>query len=182
MIPRSGRSTGERIGYPFQYSWASLVARLLVAQLVNNPPPMRETWVRSLGWEDSPGEGKGYPLQYSPLENSMEYSPWGHKESYMTEQLSLSLQVTLVVKNSLANAGDLRDTVSIPGLGRSPGEGHGNPLQFSCLENPLDKGACWATSMHSQGQTRLKQLTTLHTHLTCNTSVLICVVLVLKTL
>ena len=39
----------------------------------------------------SPGEGKGYPLQYSGLENSMDYSPWGHKESDMTEQLSLSL-------------------------------------------------------------------------------------------
>ena len=41
----SGRSTGERIGYPFQYSWASLVAQLLVAQLVKNPAPMRKTWV-----------------------------------------------------------------------------------------------------------------------------------------
>ena len=79
----------------------------------------------------SSGEGKGYPLQYSGLENSIDYSLRSCKESYMTEQLSLSLQVTLVVKNSLANAGDLRDTVSIPGLGRSPGEGHGNPLQFS---------------------------------------------------
>ena len=46
-IPGSGRSTGEGIGYPLQYSWASLVA-----QLVNNLPVMRETWVRSLGWDD----------------------------------------------------------------------------------------------------------------------------------
>ena len=44
----------------------------LVAQLVKNPPAMQETWVRSLGWEDSRGEGKGYPLQYSGLENSMD--------------------------------------------------------------------------------------------------------------
>ena len=44
----------------------------MVAQLVKNTPAMRETWVRSLGWEDSPGEGKGYPLQYSGLENSMD--------------------------------------------------------------------------------------------------------------
>ena len=80
----------------------------------------------------------------------MEYSPWGHKESYMTEQLSLSLQVTLVVKNSLANAGDLRDTVSIPGLGRSPGGGNGNPLQYSCLGNPLDRGACGLQSVGLQ--------------------------------
>jgi len=44
-----------------------------------------------------------------------------------------------------ASAGDLRDTGSIPGSERSPGEGHGNPLQYSCLENPLDRGAWWAT-------------------------------------
>ena len=43
-----------------------------MAQLVNNPLTMWETWVRSLGWEDSPGEGKGYPLQYSGLENFMD--------------------------------------------------------------------------------------------------------------
>ena len=47
-----------------------------------------------------------------------------------------------VVKNLPANAGDV---ASIPGLGRSPGEGNGNPLQYSCLENPMDKGAWWAT-------------------------------------
>ena len=47
-------------------------------------------------------------------------------------------QVALVVKNLPANAGDLRDAGSIPGSGRSPGEGHCNPLQYSCLENPMD--------------------------------------------
>ena len=52
-IPGSGRSAGEEIGYPLQYSWASLVA-----QLVKNPPTMRETWVQSLGWEDPPEKGK----------------------------------------------------------------------------------------------------------------------------
>ena len=45
-------------------------------------------------------------------------------------------QVALVVKNLPANAGDVSDASSIPGLGRSPGEGTGNPLQYSCLENP----------------------------------------------
>ena len=54
----------------------------------------------------------------------------------------------LVVKNPPANAGGLRDAGSIPGLGRSPGEGHGDPLQYSCLENPRDGGAWWAT-VHS---------------------------------
>ena len=54
-------------------------------------------------------------------------------------------QVVLVVKNPPANAGDARDTGSIPGSGRSPGGGHGNPLQYSSLENPMDRGAWWAT-------------------------------------
>ena len=52
-IPGSGRSPGEGIGYPLQYSWASLVA-----QLVKNPPAVWDTWVRSLGWEDSLQKGK----------------------------------------------------------------------------------------------------------------------------
>ena len=51
-------------------------------------------------------------------------------------------QVLLMVKNLPARAGDVRDKDSVLGLGRSPGEGHGNPLQDSCLENPMDRGAC----------------------------------------
>ena len=51
-----------------------------------------------------------------------------------------SLEV-LVVKNLPANAGDIREAGSIPGSGRSPGIGHDNPLQYSCLENPIDRGA-----------------------------------------
>ena len=47
-----------------------------------------------------------------------------------------------MVKNLPANAGDLRDIGFIPGLGRSPGGGHGNPLQYSCLENPIYRGTC----------------------------------------
>ena len=49
-------------------------------------------------------------------------------------------QVALVVKNLPENEGDARDMNSIPGLGRSPGGRHGNPLQYSCLENPMDRG------------------------------------------
>ena len=69
--------------------------------------------------------------------------------------------MVLVVKNPIANAGDLRDVDSIPGSGRCPGEGNGNPLQYSCLENPRDRGAWWAT-VHgvAKGWTRLKQLST----------------------
>ena len=47
-----------------------------MVQQVKNPRAMQESWVRSLGWEDSPGEGKGYPLQYSGLENSMRSQSW----------------------------------------------------------------------------------------------------------
>ena len=53
--------------------------------------------------------------------------------------------MALVVKNPLANAGDVRDTGSILGSGRSPGGGHGNPLQYSCLENYMDREVWWAT-------------------------------------
>ena len=53
--------------------------------------------------------------------------------------------MALVVKNPPANAGDRGDVGSIPGSGRSPGGGHGNLLQYSCLENPMDRGAWWAT-------------------------------------
>ena len=58
---------------------------------------------------------------------------------------SISSQVALVVKNLPANAGDVRDVSSGPGLGKIPGEGSGNPLQYSCLENSKDRGACWAS-------------------------------------
>ena len=51
----------------------------------------------------------------------------------------------VVVKNPPADAGDIRDAGSIPGSERSPGGGHGNPFQYSCLENPHDRGAWWAT-------------------------------------
>ena len=67
--------------------------------------------------------------------------------------------MVLVVKNPPANAGDIRDVGSISGLGRSPGGGHGNPLQYSCLENPMDRAAWWVT-VHgvSKSRTQLKQL------------------------
>ena len=52
-------------------------------------------------------------------------------------------QVVLLVKNLTANAGDIRDSGWIPGLGRSPGGGHGNPLQYSCREYPMDRESWW---------------------------------------
>ena len=55
------------------------------------------------------------------------------------------------INNTPANAGDINDMGSIPGLGRSPGEGHGNQFQYSCLENPTDKGVWRLKSTGSQG-------------------------------
>ena len=67
--------------------------------------------------------------------------------------------MALVVKNLPDKAEDLRDTGSVPGLGRSPGGAHGNPLQCSCLENPMDRGA-WQVTVHkvAKGQTQLRRL------------------------
>ena len=76
LIPGLGRSPGEGIGYPLQYSWASLVA-----QLVKNLPAVWETWVWSLGWED-PLENERLPLQYSGLENSMDCIVHGVAKSW----------------------------------------------------------------------------------------------------
>ena len=64
--------------------------------------------------------------------------------------------VTLVVKNPPANAGDIRDANSIPGLGRSPGEGNDNPLQYFCLGNPLDRGA-WRDTVHGVTKSQTQQ-------------------------
>ena len=75
-IPGSGGSPGQGIGYPLQYSWASLVA-----QLVKNPPAMWETGSSVPGLGRSPGEGKGYPLQCCGLENSMDCIFCGVAES-----------------------------------------------------------------------------------------------------
>ena len=75
-------------------------------------------------------------------------------------------KVALLVKKPPANAGDVRDRGSIPGLRRPPGGGHDNPLQYSCLENPMDRRPC-RTAVHrvTQSQTRLKWLST-HPHMT----------------
>ena len=84
MIPGSGRSPGEWMGYPLQYSWA-----FLLAQLVKNVPAMQETWVQSLGWEDPLEKGKATHSSILTWEFHRLYGPWGHKESNTTERLSL---------------------------------------------------------------------------------------------
>ena len=114
-------------------------------------PTMRETRVQTLGWEDL--------LEKEMATHSSILAwriPWteepgrllsmGVAESDTTEQFHWhwrkgASQGTLVVKNLLANAGDIRDVGSVSGLGRSSGEGNGNPLQYSCLENSMDRRA-----------------------------------------
>ena len=87
LIPGLGRSTGEGISYPLQYSWASLVA-----QLVKNLPAVQETWVRSLGWEDSLEKRKATHSRI--LAWRIPWAAWGCKGSNMTEWLSLSLSIS----------------------------------------------------------------------------------------
>ena len=69
--------------------------------------------------------------------------------------------LALVLKNPPANAGDLRDASSVPGLGRSPGRGLGYLLQYSCLENPMDRGA-WQATVHGVAQSQRRLM---HTNL-----------------
>ena len=95
-IPGLGRSAGEEIGYSLQYSWASLVA-----QLVKNLPAMQETWVWSLGWRDPLKKGKATHSSILGGEFQGLDSPWGHKESDMTEWLSLPQVQSLGWEDSL---------------------------------------------------------------------------------
>ena len=104
------------------------------------------------------GEGNGNPLQCSCLESPRDGRAWwaavygvaqrrtrlkrlSSSSSSSSSSFHRASQVALMVKNPPANAGDRRDAGSVSGLGRSLGERHGNPLQYSCLENPVDRGA-----------------------------------------
>ena len=71
QFPESGRSTGEGIGYPLQYSWASLVT-----QMVKNPPAIQETWIQSLGWEDPLEEGMAIHSSILGWRISMDRGAW----------------------------------------------------------------------------------------------------------
>ena len=85
------------------------------------------------------------PMWDFPVSSGIRMWISGARRHYMVYSMQLyASQVALVIKNPPANAGDRRDMNSIPGSGRSPEEGHSNPLQYSCLENPMDRGAWWA--------------------------------------
>ena len=149
-IPGSGRSSGEGIDYPLQYSWASFVA-----QLVKSPPAMQETW--DLPWlGKSPWRRERLPTPlFWPGELYGLYSPWCHKESDTTEWFTLSFISSLKVWASLV-AQLLKNPYGfIPELGRCPGEGKGYPLQHSGLENSMDsmvhgitKSQTWLSNFH----------------------------------
>ena len=115
----------------------------------------------------SPGGGQGNPLQYSCLKNPMDRGAWqaiGHRVTRSQIRLKwLSMHACIYIYLGLpwwlsakGSTCWCRDVGSTPGSGRSPGEGNGNPLQYSCLENPMDRGAWWAT-VHgvTKSQTRL---------------------------
>ena len=73
--------------------------------------------------------------------------------------------MALVVKNLPASAGDIRNMGSIPGLGRFLGGGHGNPLQYSCLENPMDRRAWWVTVHRiTKSQTEVTEHASIYAH------------------
>ena len=136
-IPGSGRSPGEGIGYPLQYSWASLVA-----QLVKNPPAMRETWVWSLGWEDPLEKGKATHSSILPWRIPWTVQSMGLqrvRQDWATFTFTFSLllvrhtsQVALVVKKkSCHQCRRCRRWEFNPWVGKGthfiflPGESHG---------------------------------------------------------
>ena len=104
------------------------------------------------------------PCWLPQLCNMVWNKAWRPYCSYCIFHTPWASQVVLVVKNLPANEGDVRETSSIPGLGRSPGGQGGNSLQYSCLENPRDKGV-WRATVHgvAQCQTWLKWLS-MHAH------------------
>ena len=120
------------------------------------------------GLGSSPGEGNGNPLQYSCLENPMDGGAWQATVHRVAKSRTRLSDVTSLhffpggtsgkeKKNPPANTGDIGEEGLIPGSGRSPRGENGNPLQYSCLEDPMDKGA-WQAAVHrvTQSRTQLK--------------------------
>ena len=130
LLEKKQAAHSSILGLPFWLSWQRICLQ------------MQETWVRSLGLEDPWRREQLHTPVFWPLEFHGLYGPWGRKESYMIEWLTLGFPGGLAGKESACNVGDLG---SIPGLGRSSGEGNSYALKYSCLENPMDKGAWWAT-------------------------------------
>ena len=87
----------------------------------------------------------------------MNISSWSQEFILLSQSNNQASKMALVVKNPPANGGDIRDVGLIPGWGKSPGGGNSHPLQDSCLENPMDRGA-WQTTVQrlAKSHTRLK--------------------------
>ena len=124
---------------------------------------------RGSGWRGRWEGGSGWGTHVNPW--LFHFSVWQNpiqlkkklkkKKKKEKKVLRVVIQTVLVVNNPPAKAGDLTGMDSIPGLGRSPGGGHSNPLQYSCLENPRDRRA-WRATVYSvaKSRTRLKRLST----------------------
>ena len=128
---------------------------LPVAQMVNNLPVMQETQLRSLGQKDS--LEKAMATHSSILAWRIPWTVHGVTKSRTQLSNFHSFIHSQVVKNQPANAEDIRNAALIPRSGRSLGKGNGKPTQYSCLENPMDRGV-WQATVHgvTKSQTRLK--------------------------
>ena len=119
---------------------------------MKNLPAIKETQIQFLGWEDPLEKGMAthssiFAWRIPWTEEPGGLQPLGHKLSDMTDQLTLwGFSGGTDNKESAYNA----DLGLVPGSGRSPGEENGNPLQYSCLENPMDRGVGWVQFMGSQ--------------------------------
>ena len=106
-----------------------------MAQMIKNPPANAGDADLILGQGRSPGEGNGNPLQYSCVENPEDRGAWWAAVDRVTQSLSRLKRL---------GGGNAGDPGLISGQGRSPGEGNGNRLQYSCLQNSMGRGAWWA--------------------------------------
>ena len=127
------------------YSWKS--ARNVDSCLSLQGSSAGETWARPQ-----------ISIPSLPRKHGLFFLDCEELRTQFTCQITWASQVALVVKNPPANAGGIRDMGSIPGSGRSPLRGHGNPLQYSCLENPMDRGA-WRATWGHKSQTWLRDYT-----------------------
>ena len=128
-------------------------------------------WVRKIPWSRKWQSTPAFlPGEFHGQRSKAGYSPWGCKEPDTTEHtytcyiIYLLLCHTACVKNPPANAGEVRDMGSVPGCRKSPGGGHGNPLQYSWLENPMDKEA-WGATAHGAAKSRTQQSNSACTHM-----------------
>ena len=94
-----------------------------------------------------PGDKRTDSMKAQKALNLKQCSLSGPRGDFQAFPLNIWLRASLVVRNLPAIAGDTRDVGLIPGSGRVPGEGNGNSLQYSCLENPMDRGA-WQATLH----------------------------------